>query len=128
MTYTFKLAKRLATAHDTIMIVLLAALASCSQGGDLKEGLAPPDPPSLTGVTVSPNPAVIGAGQTQIFSALGNMSDGSTSPVAAGCSVTGASPFPTTKLERGSKSGSLTSRRASPSDGGADPRWPSTSS
>lgn len=91
MTYTLNLAKRLATAHDTIMIVLLLTLAACSQDGDLKEGFAPPDPPPLTGVTVSPDPAVIGVGQTQIFTALGNMSDGSTSPVAVSWSATGGS-------------------------------------
>ena len=183
MTYTFKLAKRLATAHDTIMMVLLVALAACSKGGDLKEGFAPPDlsatldtvhtlpdsatlspgatlqfsafgrtlagdsvdvvvrswtafggtistggvfqadsipglyqvsasaellngdpgrrlggslvrvlgngPPLLTGVTVSPDPAVLGTGQTQTFLALGNMSDGSTGPVSVSWTATG---------------------------------------
>lgn len=72
MTYTFKLARRMAMAHGTIMIVLLAALAACNQGGDLKEGFAPPDlAATLNTVHTLPDSAALSPGATLQFFAFG---------------------------------------------------------
>jgi hypothetical protein len=80
MTYTFKLARRLALAHMALAGLFLAACSS----GDLG-----PAVPTLSGVQVLPDTAVLTPAQKVDFSSSGRMNDGSATPIDVRWSASG---------------------------------------
>jgi hypothetical protein len=128
MTYTFKLARRLAVSRHFVMLPALALLVACSgdstapeaadssvlqtqtiatgvsykvgRGRSKKPGMAP-----VLSVSVSPDAARLDAGGQQSFSATGYLSDGSTVTVDVDWQATGGTINPNGVYAAGSVPG-----------------------
>ncbi len=90
MTYTHKLASRLALLRDAVILALPIAAAAC-KAAQLREGFAPPDTPdtTLVAVVVTPASATIPTGQIVQFRAYGHNARNDSIGVAVDWTSTG---------------------------------------
>jgi len=90
MTYTHKLASRLALLRDAVILSLPLAGAAC-KAASLREGFAPPDTPDTTvvAVVVTPTAANIATGQVIQFRVYGHNTRNDSLNVAVDWTATG---------------------------------------
>jgi PKD repeat protein len=107
MTYTYRLARRLARLRAVAWVSGCSIIFACQQGGELKEGFGPPDPPAPTvsEVRLTPSSVVLVPGGIQQFTSTGLMSDGTIATVPVTYLAEGGSVTPEGRYTAGTAPG-----------------------